>query len=60
VIETGNGFWIFKLIDTSDLRWVPKPQIERVRQSGFTRWIAEVRSQSQIWVDPDFTASGAA
>jgi hypothetical protein len=39
---------------------VPKPQIERVRQSGFTRWIAEVRSQSQIWVDPDFTASGAA
>ena len=60
VIETGNGFWIFKLIDTSDLRWVPKPQIERVRQSGFTRWIAEVRSQSQIWVDPDFTASSAA
>jgi parvulin-like peptidyl-prolyl isomerase len=60
VIETGNGFWIFKLIDTSDLRWVPKPQIERVRQSGFTRWIAEVRSGSQLWVDPDFTASSAA
>ncbi|MDH4334858.1 MAG: peptidylprolyl isomerase [Chloroflexota bacterium] len=60
VVETGNGFWIFKLADTSDLRWVPKQQIERVRQSGFTRWIAEVRSGSQIWVDPDFTASSAA
>ncbi len=60
VIETANGFWIFKLVAASDLRWVPKQQIERVRQSGFTRWIAEVRSGSQIWVDPEFTASSAA
>lgn len=60
VVTTGNGFWIFKLVDTSDLRWVSKQQIERVRQSGFTRWIAEVRSESQIWVDPAFTATPTA
>ena len=56
-IQTSTGFYIFKLVDSSPLRFVPKQQLDEVRQTGFSRWRSEIRGGFLTWVDPQFTAA---
>ncbi len=56
-IETDSGFYIFKLLDTAELRWVPETLLASVRQGGFDRWLTEIRDQSHTWTDPQFVAA---
>jgi parvulin-like peptidyl-prolyl isomerase len=56
VVETDSGYYIFKLLATSDLRWVPTTQLEQVRKSGFNRWLDEIRDGAGTWVDAQFQA----
>jgi parvulin-like peptidyl-prolyl isomerase len=58
-IETDTGFWIFMLIDTSPVRWVPTAQLEEVRSSGFSRWLQTLRDGAHVWVDTEFTSSAS-
>lgn len=58
-VETPSGFYIFKLIASSELRWVPTKDLEQVRQSGFNRWVTEIRDGAGTWVDPQFEAAPA-
>ena len=59
-IETTNGWYILKLLDTSPARYVPSPQLDGVRQSGSGRWLDEIRASAGIWVDPQFVAATGA
>ena len=59
-IETTSGFYIYKLLDTSPARYVPATQADEVRQSGFNRWLDEIRAGAGIWVDPQFGATTSA
>jgi parvulin-like peptidyl-prolyl isomerase len=59
-IETTAGFYIFKLIDSSPLRFVPSSQLDQVRQSGFSLWLTEIRDGAGTWVDPQYAAASAA
>jgi len=36
---------------------VPASQLDDVRQTGFTRWLDEIRSGFKTWVDPSFATS---
>ncbi|MDP9468368.1 MAG: peptidylprolyl isomerase [Chloroflexota bacterium] len=54
VLDTGDGFYIFKLIDTSPLRWVPPKLLDQVRRTGVSRWLNEIRDAGHTWVDPQF------
>jgi parvulin-like peptidyl-prolyl isomerase len=56
-IETTNGLYIFKLIDSSPARWVPTSRLDQVRQSGFSKWLAEIRAAADTWIDPQFVAA---
>jgi len=56
-IETDSGFYIFKLLGTAELRWVPGKQLTSVRQGGFDRWLTEIRDGADTWTDPQFVAA---
>jgi parvulin-like peptidyl-prolyl isomerase len=55
-IKTATGFYIFKLLATAELRWVPTQQLTSVQQTGFDRWLSEVRDRTVTWTDPQFVA----
>lgn len=56
-VQTTGGFYIFKLIDSSPLRWVPATQLANVRQSGYNRWLTDIRNGAFTWVDPQFATA---
>jgi parvulin-like peptidyl-prolyl isomerase len=56
-VKTASGIYIFKLLGTEELRWVPTQQLTTVRQSGFDRWLAEIRDRAVTWTDPQFVAA---
>jgi parvulin-like peptidyl-prolyl isomerase len=58
-VTTASGTYIFKLLATSDLRWVPTDQLTSVRTSGFDRWLAVLRDRAVTWTDPQFVAAPA-
>ena len=59
-ITTETGTYIFKLLATAELRWVPTAQLESVRESGFDNWLSEIRDDAATWTDPQFIAAPAA
>ncbi len=56
-VQTTNGLYIFKLVDSSPARWVPTQQLDQVRQSGFNRWLAKIRDRAHAWIDPQYAAA---
>ena len=56
-VETSAGIYIYKLEATATLRWVPTEQLATVRQTGFDRWLTEVRDRAATWTDPQFVAA---
>ena len=57
VLDTSTGFYIFKLVDTSPLRYVPQSQIDTVKQTGVSRWLQEIRDAANTWVDPQYATA---
>ncbi len=51
-VSSGNGYYIFKLLDTSDARFVPETRRDTIRNVGFQRWVTEQKAGADIWVDP--------
>ena len=56
-LQTQSGYYIFKLLGTAELRWVPTKLLASVRQGGFDRWLTEIRDGARIWTDPQFVAA---
>ncbi len=59
VIDTDTGFYIFKLVETAPLRWVPATLLDQVKRTGVSRWLQEIRDGAHTWVDPQFGAAAA-
>ncbi len=51
-ITSGNGYYIFKLVDRSDAMFVPEARRKTIRSIGFDRWVTERKAEADIWVDP--------
>ncbi len=58
-VVTDAGIYIYQLLDTSEARYVPLRQREQVGNSGFGRWLQELKDQAGIWIDPEFAPSTA-
>jgi parvulin-like peptidyl-prolyl isomerase len=56
-IQTDSGYYIFKLLDSAELRWVPTELLASVREGGFDRWLTEIRDGAGVWTDPQFVAA---
>lgn len=50
-VSSGNGFYIFKLLNSSEARFVPESRRDTIRNIGFDRWVAEQKEGASIWVD---------
>jgi parvulin-like peptidyl-prolyl isomerase len=56
-IVTGSGIYIYKLLETSESRYVPESQRQQVGTAGFQRWLDELRDEAGLWVDAEFNTS---
>ncbi|HEX6129956.1 MAG TPA: peptidylprolyl isomerase [Candidatus Limnocylindria bacterium] len=52
-LVTADGIYIFRLIDSAELRYVPGEKREQVAGSGFSRWLVELEDDAGVWVDPE-------
>jgi peptidyl-prolyl cis-trans isomerase SurA len=52
-VQTATGLYIFKLIETANLRFVPEQTREQVTGSGFSRWLVQLEEDAGVWVDPE-------
>jgi peptidyl-prolyl cis-trans isomerase SurA len=52
-VEGPEGLYLFKLIGTSESRFVPAEKREQVAGSGFSRWLVELEEQVGVWLDPE-------
>jgi len=59
LVRSTSGYYIFKLTDSSDLRFVPQSQLDSVRGIGFSRWLDSLRAERQVWIDPAYARSTA-
>jgi len=59
-IETTGGYYIYRLLDTSPRRYVATSQLDQGLQTGFGRWLGEIRAGAGAWIDPAFGASPTA
>jgi parvulin-like peptidyl-prolyl isomerase len=51
-IVTAEGIFIYQLIESAEVRFVPREQREQVTGSGFSRWLTELEDQAGVWLDP--------
>jgi parvulin-like peptidyl-prolyl isomerase len=58
-IETTSGFYIFKLLGSTELRFVPAQQLESVRQGGFSRWLGEIEDAAATWTNAEIVQAPA-
>jgi parvulin-like peptidyl-prolyl isomerase len=52
-VISGSSIYIYKLLDSSEARFVPEGQRTEVGNSGFDRWLEELKNRAGIWVDPE-------
>lgn len=59
VVE-GNQIWIFKLLNSIELRGIDNTRLSTIRSTGYTRWYDELKAGGQIWIDPQLQLDAAA
>jgi peptidyl-prolyl cis-trans isomerase SurA len=52
-LVTADGIYIFRLIDSAELRYVTEEKREQVAGSGFSRWLVELENDAGVWLDPE-------
>ena len=60
VAVPGEGTYIYRLVETDPEREIEQPRLEQIRNGGYERWLAELRSQADIWIDPVYEAPATA
>lgn len=58
VVSEGT-IYIYKLLDSSPARFVPESQRTQISESGFRRWLEELKDRSGIWIDPELAPASA-
>jgi parvulin-like peptidyl-prolyl isomerase len=53
-VVSNNALFIFKLLDTDEMRFVPLSQREALGTAGFTRWLQEIKDQAGVWLHAEF------
>ena len=58
-VLSGANIHIYKLLDSSPSRYVPESQRTRIGDSGFDRWLEELKDHAGIWLHPDLAPASA-
>jgi parvulin-like peptidyl-prolyl isomerase len=57
-VEGATEFTIYRLLETSESREIEDDRLQRIRSTGFERWLNDdVRSTVETWVDPQFAST---
>lgn len=52
-VVTDRAVYLFKLIDAAEARFIPAEEREQVSSVGFSRWLAQLRREAGVWLDPE-------
>jgi parvulin-like peptidyl-prolyl isomerase len=58
-VVSGGNIYIYKLLDSSPGRFVPESQRTQIGESGFSRWLEELKDRAGIWIDPELAPASA-
>jgi parvulin-like peptidyl-prolyl isomerase len=58
-VVTTTGIFIYKLLDSSESRFVPEERRSQIQSSGFTRWQAQLKGEAGVWTAPELAPAPA-
>jgi parvulin-like peptidyl-prolyl isomerase len=58
-VVDGNQIWIFKLLNSIELRGIDNSRLTTIRSTGYSRWYDELKAGGQIWIDPQLQLDAA-
>jgi parvulin-like peptidyl-prolyl isomerase len=59
-VRDDDGKWyIFKLLETSEARFVPEDRLGTIKSVGYDRWRDERKQEIGVWIDPQFQSTAA-
>lgn len=58
-VVDGNQIWIFKLLNSIELRGIDDARLSTIRSTGYSRWYDELKAGGQIWIDPQLQLDAA-
>ncbi|MGH2489538.1 MAG: peptidylprolyl isomerase, partial [Candidatus Limnocylindria bacterium] len=58
-VVDGNQIWIFKLLNSRELRGIDNSRLSTIRSTGYSRWYDELKAGGQIWIDPQLQLDAA-
>jgi len=58
-VVVGNQIWIFKLLNSIELRAIDDNRLNTIRATGYPRWYDELKAEGQIWIDTQLQLDAA-
>jgi parvulin-like peptidyl-prolyl isomerase len=58
-ITDSGGIYIFKLLDTSNARYLDDTTRTNIQNTGFDTWVSQLKSDLNTWVDPQYQATSS-
>jgi parvulin-like peptidyl-prolyl isomerase len=58
-VVDGTQIWIFKLLNSIELRGIDNTRLSTIRSTGYSRWYDEMKAGGQIWIDPQLQLDAA-
>ena len=59
VKATDGSLYIYKLLDTSDERYVDADRLSSLKSAGYPRWRDKLKADLGFWIDPQFESTAA-
>jgi parvulin-like peptidyl-prolyl isomerase len=59
-VSTSNGIYVYKLLDTSESRFVSQKRRDSLGTAGFGRWLDEMKADAGVWLDTEFAPTAPA
>lgn len=59
-VVDGNQIWIFKLLDSAELRVIEGDRLNTIRSTGYRRWYQGLKDAGQIWIDTELELAAGA
>jgi parvulin-like peptidyl-prolyl isomerase len=58
-VVVGNQIWIFKLLNSVELRGIDDNRLNTIRATGYPNWYDELKAEGQIWIDTQLQLDAA-
>jgi parvulin-like peptidyl-prolyl isomerase len=58
-ITDSSGIYIFKLLDTSNARYLDDTTRNNIKNTGFDTWVSQLKTDLNTWVDPQYQSTSS-